>query len=324
MFLIRFTLACLLAAQSRLFATECAHALLFADRSMISTALERERTEISNLNFTNLWGWHPTRNYWVRELDEAVLVSVNSDTSQITYLEPYGVPAMERAKIIAQTLETSQGGGTPQRFIYVSSEVAEILRGDPENPLEITSDSNGFDYVYDKGDLIRKEGSGYQGYRRKLNRFHREHPNAKFVSFDESPSLIEQAAEFSSEWLTQHSLTDDPTLQNEVRAANRVLAHYFDLDLLGGAIVINDQVAAYGIGELINSNTIVIHFIKGSSAVSDIDSAILDSMVTHSPARALYINLEEDLGYQGLKRHKESLRPCKRVHKYIVRVKDTR
>ena len=84
----------------------------------------------------------------------------------------------------------------------------------------------------------------------------------------------------------------------------------------GGAILIDGKVAAFTFGEKLNSDTAVIHVEKADKNFRGIYAAINQSFVEHEWSEMIYINREEDMGVDGLRRAKESYHPIKMIEKF--------
>ena len=80
--------------------------------------------------------------------------------------------------------------------------------------------------------------------------------------------------------------------------------------------MINDKVVAFTFGERLNSDTAVIHIEKADPNVRGIYAAINQNFVAHEWADMIYINREEDMGIEGLRKAKESYKPVKLIEKF--------
>jgi len=86
----------------------------------------------------------------------------------------------------------------------------------------------------------------------------------------------------------------------------------------GGAILIGGKVEAFTLGEALNPETIVIHIEKTNPAYDGLYPTINQAFLENEGAGFMYVNREQDLGEEGLRKAKESYFPHHRVHKYSV------
>lgn len=105
--------------------------------------------------------------------------------------------------------------------------------------------------------------------------------------------------------------------KEEDYAVYEPLTHYEELDYRGGAIEINSRIEAFCIGAPLNTDTAVIHFEKANSETAGLYSAINQLFYTNW-SNIKYINREQDLGIEGLRKAKDSYNPHPMVNKYTL------
>jgi hypothetical protein len=92
------------------------------------------------------------------------------------------------------------------------------------------------------------------------------------------------------------------------------------LGLKGGAILIDGKVEAFTLGEPLNQNTVVIHIEKANPTYEGIYPLLNQAFLENEWSGYTYINREQDLGEEGLRKSKESYFPHHMVNKYIIRL----
>ena len=85
-----------------------------------------------------------------------------------------------------------------------------------------------------------------------------------------------------------------------------------------GGIFIDDVMEAFIIASQLKHQTIQIHVEKANKNIRGLYPAILKEMLDHHFPNELYINREEDMGLENLKKSKQSLHPIKMIHKYKI------
>jgi hypothetical protein len=88
--------------------------------------------------------------------------------------------------------------------------------------------------------------------------------------------------------------------------------------LSGGALMVEDKMAAYTVGERISDGTLLIHFEKGDPAFKGIYQAMNQMFLEYSAGDFFIVNREQDLDNPGLRRAKLSYKPFDFVKKYQV------
>ena len=92
-----------------------------------------------------------------------------------------------------------------------------------------------------------------------------------------------------------------------------------ELSIKGGGIVIDGKLAAFSLGQRISNEMAVIHIEKAPDSVDGLYTLINQQFVEHEWADVTYINREEDMGIEGMRKAKLSYRPVKFIEKYTAR-----
>ena len=93
------------------------------------------------------------------------------------------------------------------------------------------------------------------------------------------------------------------------------------LGIFAGMIRVGGNIAAFSIGSRINRETFDTHIEKADRNLEGSFAMINQQMAEHLPANFIYINREEDLGLEGLRKAKESYHPLGLIEKYIVTIR---
>jgi uncharacterized protein len=109
---------------------------------------------------------------------------------------------------------------------------------------------------------------------------------------------------------------EHPALLSEDYAVREALTRFGELDFQGAAIVMAGKVEAFSIGEALNEDTAVIHLEKANPDIPGLYAAINQLFCRHAWSHMKYVNREQDLGVEGLRKAKESYHPHHRVRKY--------
>jgi hypothetical protein len=97
------------------------------------------------------------------------------------------------------------------------------------------------------------------------------------------------------------------------------LDHWEQLQgVTGGALRVEDRLAAYTIAEDLPDGTLVIHFEKGDPEYKGSYQAINQMFLEQDPSPSTLVNREQDLGSEGLRKAKLSYHPVDYVRKYQV------
>jgi hypothetical protein len=119
-------------------------------------------------------------------------------------------------------------------------------------------------------------------------------------------------------WCQFRECVEKADLLAEDFAVREALTCYEELGYQGGAIVINSAVEAFSLGEPLNEDTAVIHIEKANPEIPGLYAAINQLFCLNTWSNFTYINREQDMGSEGLRKAKESYYPRHMVDKYTL------
>lgn len=175
-----------------------------------------------------------------------------------------------------------------------------------------------FDYLYLREDLQSLKGKKYQPKRNHINKFKALYD----WSFEKvSDKTKSECLAFEDEWM-RDAVSKNPEFEKDYLNERKVIAYllenYESLGIFGGIIRVGGKIVAFSLGSSINNDTFDTHIEKASREFEGAFSIINQQMAEHLPANFVYINREEDLGLEGLRKAKQSYHPVRLVEKYIA------
>jgi hypothetical protein len=188
----------------------------------------------------------------------------------------------------------------------------EFLRIHPDAVLTLRRDL--FDYVYSTEQLINLSGKHFHSKRNHINAFNALY-SYKYNRIDtHNLSLLREAAD------TLFTERDDEELSDEYGAICSAIDAFDELGLKAGVITAGGEIIAYSIGEKMNRNTALIHIEKANRTYNGIYSVINCDFLRNEFSDTLYVNREEDMGYEGLRKAKLSYNPIHLNEVYSVSI----
>ena len=171
------------------------------------------------------------------------------------------------------------------------------------------------DYVYNAKDMIGLSGRKYHGKRNHISKFNREHPEWSYEIISEANT--DDCLEANRIWYEgQEELSD--SLLHERQIIEIAIRQREILGLIGGLIRVDGKAIAFTLGERLNSDTFVVHFEKALSGFEGAYPVINNQFAAHELSGYRYINREEDLGIEGLRKAKLSYYPAIQVQKFAL------
>lgn len=285
------------------------------DREIFRRLLWDYQPETSELTFTNLFIWKDFYNFaWSLERDWLLIISDSPD-GRSWALPPIG-PA-SRVEICEKLLEWLRG--------IKGIKVPSIERADERLVAELAQASgfliepvrDHFDYVYRTEDLIQLLGSKYHAQRNHIHQFKRSHA---FFYESLQERHLSACLDLAASWCKLKRCTEDLSLTGEWEAVRASLSNFQSLNLQGGVILIDDQVEAFTLGELLNKETAVVHIEKANPMVQGLYAVVNQEFCRHSWSQVPFINREQDLGVPGLRMAKMSYRQHRLVEKFQIQL----
>jgi hypothetical protein len=292
-------------------------------KSLFDEYFRKYPPEISEFTFTNLFMWRNYYNFLFMEFNKHLVLfsydylksrrkPINTDSRDYIYFFPPIGPTPD--EIIIELFE-NLGNIEVHR---VPEDICENLKRSTrftELNLECFEDRNNWDYVHSKEEILTLAGNKYRQNRRWLQKFLDDY-NYEFQLLTDS--LIEKCKELQLEWCIIRACTEDESLEAEQEAIYEALDNFDNLGFNGGILCVDDKCAAYTFGEMLNDKTLVIHIEKAHLEYEGAYQAINNFFLKNCCVNAIYVNREQDLGIEGLRRAKESYKPIKMNKKSII------
>lgn len=256
---------------------------------------------ISEFTFANIYLFRLTHNYRISKLDNGLFVITGRDGDNPFFMLPFGLPDENIIRELFNNYHTMKAATARQ---------AEILQ---KMGYSTREDRDNFDYLYSLEDLVNLTGRKFHKKKNMLNIFIRNNECQAKPLLEE---YRDHALQILQQWNDQHH---GP---NDVLAAKEALEKMWPLQLCGGIFYIEEQPAAYCLGEeLALGKSFVIHFEKAvlREDFKGIYQYINQAFASILPDKYRTVNREQDLGDPGMRHSKMSYRPVDFVKKYKVK-----
>ena len=183
---------------------------------------------------------------------------------------------------------------------------------------ELVPERDNFDYIYKRGDLANLSGKKYHSKRNHISAFSKKY-NWTYESLNDTNK--DEFLEFSEKWYYDRADVFDEGLAAEQKALGEILYSNVGIDYKGALIRIDGKIVAVTMGSPINSKVFDIHFEKADADYLTAYALINREFAARELADYEYINREDDLGIEGLRKAKLSYKPEILLEKYSVNYK---
>lgn len=194
-------------------------------------------------------------------------------------------------------------------------EFTDFLKENYIGKFEYIEERDYFDYIYLGEDLRNLKGRKYQKKRNHINAFLKDYEGRYFYKKLEKGDFKE-CLHVLDEWGKDRE--DIDSVVNEKIAVEKVFMNYDSLDIKVGGIYIDNKLEAFTFGEYLNPNMALIHIEKANPDIRGLYPMINKLFLENEFSDVEFVNREEDLGLEGLRKAKLSYYPHKFVEKYTV------
>ena len=286
--------------------------IILEDKELFAPYLKALNSRSSETTFTNLYLWsrrYPT-GYALIE-GRLVLKSLTEDS----FAFPMGTGDLK--KVLDVMTEYVKERGHALCFHCVTAEQFQELDAACPGRFHIEYDRDNADYVYDVEKMATLSGRKLHSKKNHMNRFKKTYPDWSYEPM--TAENIEECFQMALIWRTENGCNHDDEKNAEMCVALNALRLCEELELTGGLLRVNGEVAAFTLGTPANEDTFVVHVEK---ARADIDAAytmINQQFVSNELAgKFKYVNREDDVGSEGLRKAKLSYYPEFLVEKGFV------
>lgn len=273
-------------------------------------------TPYSDFNFVSLWSWNINDKAEVSVLNENLVVKFyDYITGEPFYTFLGKNSVIPTIKKIFQKCDEEK---IPRVLKLVPE---EIVNGNKllEHNFLYKEDQDNNDYIFFVDEHANLRGRKFSDKRNLINKFKKYYPSHEVklidLNFDE---YIKSITEMFDKWRIYKKLNIHKT-QHEHVALARIIAKGQELNIKLLGLFINNKIIGFMIFNIIHNSFAVAHFEK-----VDLNYKGASAILRHNLAKILkqnnikYINYEQDLGIDGLKKSKLYWNPKFFIKKFII------
>ena len=231
---------------------------------------------------------------------------------------PYPIGNGDRRAVLEEILQDAKERGIPCRIASMTDSDARELEEWFPGKFLIRPSRDSFDYIYSIHDLADLKGRKFQKKRNHLNRFRQAHPAWQLEPI--TAGNLDQVRHFVRHWY-EVRLADNPhgDYQMEQAAIEKLLRHWQELDMEGLLLTNDGETLAFTMGSPLAEDTFDIHFEKALDIADGAYAAINQGFAAYLREKypqLLWLNREDDMGLEGLRKAKLSYCPDHMIEKH--------
>lgn len=172
------------------------------------------------------------------------------------------------------------------------------------------------DYVYETQKLITLSGKKLHSKRNHVNKFLNTYSNFRFEPI--TKNNLKDCFSITDIWFKRKYKNINDYAQEEYNSIKDVLNNMEYLSCRGMVLYVNDKPAAYSVGEYMNNTTALIHIEKATGEFDGSYPMINNLMCKHIFPDTQFINREEDMDIENLRKAKLSYHPHHMVEVFNI------
>lgn len=281
------------------------HEVTVEDKCRLQPMLQNEKNRGCEYTFGNVILWSKIYATKVAYYNEGAVI--RHDRHGAGYLVPVG--EYDLKNILELMLEDAKKSKHEDRFSILAADKADFEKIDTIFPsrFKYKDERDYAEYVYLSENLRELPGKKYHNKRNHIARFLDNNPDYSFNVI--TKDNIERVKVMNEEWRKRYEIEANDSLKEEISVAARAFDLFFESGLDGGFIESNKEIIAYSMGEAINDSTYCIHLEKAFHDIQGSYAVINRDFARHFCKDYIYINREDDVGEEGLRRAKLSYYP---------------
>jgi Uncharacterized conserved protein len=291
--------------------------ITISDKKKIDTCLQGNDYRVCDFCFTNLFAWQSKFKTLFSIVEETLFLCFEDDDCQQYYFMPVGKMPLEKSFSLIK--EDAEKRGIPFQMKGVSEKMWKQIQEIMPNKLCYENDRNNAEYIYLSAKLISLRGKKLQSKRNHINQFKTKHSDWQYVSIQTKEDCAECLSMLEA-WEAENNPNDGWALRYDFIATKTMLDNFHYLQLRGGIIRANGKIVAFTIGEPLTSDTFCVHVEKAFSEINGAYAIINQQFIEHEASDFTYINREEDMGLENLRKAKKSYYPDILLQEGVVKL----
>lgn len=295
-----------------------------SDKALIQSYTLWGERQNCDLSFANLISWKFLYNTQFAIVNDYLVFRFHFG-QQPAYMMPLPKPQLQEdgtykvvacdecsVEVFKAIREDAIAMGCPFMMKGVCHFMLDLIEEHFPNEFAVEPNRDSADYIYTREKLINLSGKKLQSKRNHINKFKNLYPQYQYKELTQE--MIPQCIELERQW--RRVSKDDNNEENlneslslEMRSMTRAFNRWEELGLIGGTIWVDNKLVAFTYGCPINQSTFDVCVEKADANYEGAFTIINQEFVKHLPEQYFYINREEDMGSEGLRRAKLSYYP---------------
>ncbi len=231
---------------------------------------------------------------------------------------PFPIGDGDKKAVLDSIIDDAQARGIPCRITGLCEGAKELLETLYPGKFRFHSDEGSFDYVYAIDDLAELSGKKYDGKRNHIARFRSACPD--YICTDINGNNESAVLDMIEKWYYDKKTNDpDADFHMERAALLKAIRDRGALGMESLVIMWQGEVMAVTLGSKLSDDTLDVQFEKARVDVQGAYTAVnyeFARYIRNKYPEIRYLDREEDMGLEGLRKAKKSYHPHHMIKKY--------
>lgn len=255
--------------------------------------------------FTDLFIWRNQFNTNIYFKDGFVFINQNA-YNQNFYFFPLGKGDLHKALDLIE--EDAKERKEPFEMFCLNEweiEHLDILK----QRFDVEEQRDNEDYVYTSESLMTLAGKKLHSKRNFVNRFKKDY-DGRWSYENITEDNMREVFRYHLSWCTLNETNHDEDIKNETTAISLLFKNFDMLEAKGGILRLDGKIIAFTVGSRATEDMFVTHIEKADYNIPGAYQMINNQFALSNFEGIKYINREEDMGLEGLRKAKLSYYPA--------------
>lgn len=271
----------------------------------IKGVIKEAQPESCEYAVSNLIGWCTFYGAEIANVDGTLVSKIKKNNL-------FGFPKGMNWKTALHTIKDNYE--YPSFYGLIKDEKEKLEREYP-GEYQFYPSRNSFDYIYRVTDLAELCGKKYHSKRNHISYFQKNY-NWTYEEIDSSN--IDDCIIMNEKWFMMNSDKASESIDAEREVLKLSFDNYDKFGFRGGLLRVDGEVVAFTFGEELNAETFVTHFEKAFSNIRGAYPMINMLFAKNTLTDYKFVNREDDVGSEGLRKAKLSYHPEILLEKYTA------
>lgn len=257
--------------------------------------------------FVDLFIWRYYYNTKICFQDGFLFIKMEvHETKETMYLAPIGKGDLKKA------VKTIYLDSCERNIPFIMISITEDLKLEIEQIMPgqfvFKEQRDNADYIYSAEDLITLKGKKLHSKRNYINRFkttYKDRWEYKNITSENARDIFN----YQLKWCELNECNEEKSFLGETCAISQALKNFEALDLRGGFLMLDNNIIAFTLGCKFLDDTFVVQIEKADYTIAGAYQMINNLFAVQNFESVKYVNREEDLGIEGLRKAKLSYNP---------------